>query len=148
MKNFIGHFDGGQREKGEISWKVSLCFPAQTNLHKSTSPWNSKWATPGQKQMSGKDEGKGMKAWWAVNVIYCPHSHQAMHRLQLKLLWCFGSLSHKAKPEITESQTGLGLKGTLNLIPFHPCRGRDCPTVPGCPGTLQGCRGSPSWGLQ
>lgn len=38
MKNFIGHFDGGEREKGEISWKAFLCFPAQINLDKSTSP--------------------------------------------------------------------------------------------------------------
>lgn len=37
MKNFIGRFDGGEREKGEMSWKVSLCFPARINLHKSTS---------------------------------------------------------------------------------------------------------------
>lgn len=38
MKNFIEHFDGGEREEGGISWKVSLCIPAQINLHKSTSP--------------------------------------------------------------------------------------------------------------
>lgn len=30
MKNFIGHFDGGGREEGEISWKVFLHFPALT----------------------------------------------------------------------------------------------------------------------
>lgn len=62
--------------------------------------------------MSGKDEEDREEGLSELNVIYCPHSHQAVHRLQLNLLWCFGSLGHKAKPEIRESQTGLGLKRT------------------------------------
>jgi len=37
MKNLTGHFDGGGRERGDISWKVSLCSPALANIHKSIS---------------------------------------------------------------------------------------------------------------
>lgn len=64
MKNFIGHFDGGEREKGEISWKVSLCFPAQINLEQIRQPLKDKQSEllQARNRCLGKMKRTGMKA--------------------------------------------------------------------------------------